>query len=52
MRKILKTDIKDNKPNIKLKPNHYHFISSAGRVWNSTQKGTAISDGRGWYKYR
>ncbi len=51
MIKILKNkNIKDKKPNLKLKSNHYYFLSGYGRYWNSEELGTAYSDGKGWYK--
>jgi len=51
MTKVLKNpDIKIVKPNLQLKPNHYHFISTARlRVWPGSN-GQAISNGKGWYK--
>ena len=52
MIKMLKNDeIKKQKPDLKLKPNHYHFISDGGRIWRSENRGMAYSDGRGWYQY-
>lgn len=50
--KILKSKtIKDRKPNLKLCPNHFHFISEAPRrVYPSSNQVPARSDGRGWYK--
>jgi len=50
MIKILKNkEIKKQKPGLKLMPNHYHYISKAGRVWNSKMYGTAYWHGD-WYK--
>lgn len=50
MIKMLKNpDILDQKPDLKLTPNYYHFISSAPRVWKSKDWGTAYSNNRGWY---
>ena len=51
MLRVLKNpDIKRDKPTLKLKTNHYHFLSKYGRTWNSYNRGTAVSDGKGWYK--
>lgn len=51
MKKILKSDtIKKEKPNIKLYPNHYHYITDGGRIWRSENRGPAMADGKGWYK--
>ena len=53
MIKILKNNgIKKEKPELKLYPNHYHYVSGKGRTWQSEYKGQAISDGRGWYKQK
>lgn len=50
MKKILKDkNILEKKPNLKLKPNHYYFLSRSGKYWNSRDLGTAIKDGRGGY---
>jgi hypothetical protein len=48
--KILKSKtIKNHKPKLKLKPNHFHYISSANRrIWPASF-GTARRDGSGWY---
>jgi len=43
-------DIKKEKPNLNLYPNHYHYTTSRGRTWNSEMRGQAISDQKGWYK--
>jgi len=52
MIKILKDkEILKKKPNLKLMPNHYHFISGYGRTWNSSVRGTAQKVGN-WYKER
>jgi len=52
MIKILKDkEILKKKPNLILKPNHYHFISGHGRYWNSNTRGTAQRIGD-WYKER
>ena len=52
MIKVLKDKrIKDRKPNLKLMPNHYHYISGQGRVWDSKVKGTAYRYGD-WYRER
>jgi len=52
MIKILKDkEILKKKPNLNLKPNHYHFISGQGRIWNSSVRGTAQRVGD-WYKER
>jgi len=42
--------ILDRKPALKLCPNHFNTSSSKGRYWNSSHRGQAISDGKGWYK--
>ena len=48
--KILKDkDVLKKKPNLNLKPNHYHLISGQGRIWDSSTKGTAYKHGN-WYK--
>jgi len=50
VKKILKNDtIKKEKPNIKLYPNHYHYMSG-GRIWRSENRGPAVINGEGWYK--
>ena len=50
MIKILKDkEILKKKPNLILKPNHYHLISGHGRVWDSENRGTAKKYGT-WYK--
>jgi len=45
-------DILSKKPDLKLKSNHYTYISGHGRVWDSLQYGPAIRDGKGWYKHK
>ncbi len=51
MKKFLKDpEIKEKKPDLVLKPNHYHFISTKRRYWNSDIDGTAVCDGNGWYR--
>ena len=49
MIKLLKI-VKERKPNLKLYPNHYHYKSEGGRIYNSQLRGPAVSDGKGWYK--
>ncbi|HUW06349.1 MAG TPA: hypothetical protein VMW01_08800 [Williamwhitmania sp.] len=50
MIKVLKDkEILKKKPNLKLMPNHYHFISGHGRIWDSSVRGTAQRVGD-WYK--
>lgn len=44
------TDIRDRKPYLKIMPNHQRIIKRHLRYWNSKQNGTAVADGRGWYK--
>jgi len=49
IKKLKDPEILKKKPNLILKPNHYHY-SSPGRVWVGEKRGTAISDRAGWYK--
>lgn len=44
------TTIKDRKPHLKLCPNHYRYMPKIKRAWFSNQQGTAINDGKDWYK--
>lgn len=47
IKRVLKNPkLLERKPNLKLKPNHYHFYSIGRRIW---QRGKAISNGKGWY---
>jgi len=49
IKKLKNPDMKDGKPDLKLYPNHYHYISDQGRIWKSEYRGTAYRDGNGWY---
>lgn len=49
IKRLKNQELLSQKPNIKLCPNHYHFISDAGRIWKSEYWGTAYSNGKGWY---
>lgn len=44
---VRNSKILERKPNLKLCSNHYKAGPRIYRIWNH---GTAISDGRGWYK--
>jgi hypothetical protein len=35
---------------LKLFPNHFHFFNEKRRFWPSSEWGTAVRDGKGWYK--
>jgi hypothetical protein len=35
---------------LKLFPNHFHFFNEKRRIWPSSDWGTAVRDGKGWYK--
>lgn len=49
--KILKSEtIKERKPNLRLRPNHYHYVPAPRRVYLSLNAGPAKRDGRGWYE--
>lgn len=51
MIKVLKDEnILKKKPDLKLYPNHYIYISTGKRSWNSHAQGTAYRDKKGWYK--
>jgi hypothetical protein len=49
IRKLKNPDILKEKPNLKLTPAHYHYVSKL-RGWNAERKGQAITDEKGWYK--
>lgn len=54
-RKLKSKTILERKPKLKLCPNHYEDNIFPNRFWDSAKvkdggNGTAISDGRGWYK--
>ena len=44
------TTIKDRKPFLTVMPNHRHTIKRFHRWWNPAIRGTAVSDGKGWYQ--
>lgn len=43
------TDIKDRKPDLRLKSNHFKSFKRHHRIWPA-HLGQAVSDGQGWYK--
>lgn len=47
---LLKVKNLNQKPNLKLMPNHYKVIIGPRRAWNSKTQGQAISNGNGWYR--
>ena len=47
--KLLKIN-RMKKPNLKLKPNHYKYVSEYLRIYRSYKLPPARSDGKGWYK--
>jgi hypothetical protein len=47
---IVNPSIKARKPNLKLCGNHFKSGPRIYRIWNSAVKGTAYSDGAGWYR--
>jgi hypothetical protein len=49
IKRLKDPDILSRKPELKLYPNYYHYISDHGRIWKSEHRGTAYADGRGWY---
>ena len=50
IKKLKDPEILKKKPNLILKPNHYHY-RSPGRVWVGEKRGIAIRDDKtNWYK--
>lgn len=49
MKKLKDPDILKKKPNLVLKPCHYHYVSKK-RIHDPEKRGTAQSDNAGWYK--
>jgi len=49
IKKLKDPELLKKKPELKLKPNHYRFVSVL-RFFDPEKRGQAIVDGRGWYK--
>ena len=49
IKKLKDPEILKKKPDLKLRPNHYHYVSPQ-RWFDPEKRGVAQSDDQGWYK--
>ena len=50
MRQLKSKTILDRKPNLKLCSNHFTDVQMVKNFWPSNKLGTAVKDGKGWYR--